>query len=1055
MSDDSVQWALPDASDEPGSEDTSVEEDWTSIGDDDDLWAAPSSLPPPLAAPAPPLLNTHEMEWQAFERLIMGMARRLDAAFEARRFGKPGQAQHGLDVVAFFAERNPAVYQAKRWQAFDANDLKAAVERYTAGRRPFGADRLVVAVASEARDTRVIEELAKLREDHPDLTIELWDQAEISERLRNQSQLVTTFFGVATAAAFCVSGSAPTPPSSSPAPIEADAILRGPIAHLGLVDDVRRAERVLTDQPDEAAALLSAVAERLEAEGFAPHAAPVRELQARALGAAGRRAEEGLVRVTLGWRRLAAGDIPSVRAQLHVLRDWGAEVPAQLVRVRDALSAVSVLRSEHGVRLDQVATAVDALAEGDPHQSDAVLALAEGAVVAREPEVVHARAGLIDGLAGAMPGDDESQLMAARLRMCVADCCGGWDELAASARDSYPPAVAALVMARSARHLTLVPAPQAGVARWRDAIERGCLAKLNDDAADWLYALRATRIEYGLIGPDINELHRHAQALRSAGGGTILPEAYSAHERGLDYLRDQKWPDAYEQLQRYLWRSVVVASWGDEIEAHELLGDLFAQTGRGYEALKHYIAAGQTTKLEAFAETLRDQALSVPIELVSPRAWERSAAFKFVAKCADLIVDDDGREWCAAAFREIKEHPQPAGPGAPDPWLAAFAAFGQLAELSTAEEAQDFLGISKDLLPREPNRYRFSDEAQVFALIGIGRAHAELRSTALDQLLQAILVDQRMAELTLTQGGALLRGDPDRVAAAVGGAASESVYAALALIISGADTAPLVPLARRWLAAALAPRVHPPGQMSLGTGLPQTAGLVSALPVDERLRFANGMLDFARDDEEMSHNRADALGALRAIARYVPDVARSELFEGALPFALGEVEGSDEELFSGASDLLRRFRVNIGPARLAGAGLGAAAALAARAEQYSAVERAAVNLLYGADELTLNSIAAALVGLPPEKVSLPIDVLATHPSPWMRAAAAVLWVKRPDEAEEIGLRLAHDPSHHVRGALAGGVGAEARHESVREILRADPRRSVRHRIAADDGGIPT
>lgn len=1037
---------------EPEPEDVSVEEDWTAIGEDDELWAAPTTLPPPLAAPAPPLLNTHEMEWPAFENLIMGMARRLDGAFEARRYGKPGQAQHGLDVVAFFAERKPSVYQAKRWKKFGAADLEAAVKRYGTGHRPFGADRLVIAVASEVRATKTIEKLAKLREDHPHLMIELWDRAQISERLRNQPQLVTTFFSAATAAAFCVSGPPPAP-QSAPTSIEADAILRGPIAHLGLIDDVRMAEQALADRPDEAAALLATAAERLESEGFVPHAAPVREMQARALGAAGRRVEEGFVRITLGWRRLAAGDTPSVRAQLDVLRKWGADIPAQVARGGNALAAVTGLRSDHGVTLDQVAAAVDALVEGDPHHAVAVLALAEGAVVARQPGVVQARAELIERLAGAMSADDEGQLIAARLRMCVADCCGGWEGLAASARDTYPPAVAALVIARSARHLTLVPSPQAAVARWRDAIERACMAQLNDDAADWLYALRAVRIENSLLGPDINDLHRHAQALRSAGNGTILPEAYSAHERGLNDLRDQKWPDAFEELQRYLWRAVVGASWVDELEAHELLGDLFAQTGRGFEAVQHYIAAGSGTKLEAFAEVLREQAVGFPIELLTRRPWERTAAFEFATKCSELIVDDDARKWCSAAFQEIKEHPQPAAFGSPDPWLAAFAAFGQLAELSSKNDAREFLAISKELLPRGPGKYRRSDEAQVFALIGIARAHVDLRTEALDQLLQAVLFDQRMAERALQHGGDLLRSDPDRVAAAISEAANENLYAALALVISGADTAPLVPLAARRLEAAIAPRVHQPGQMTFGTGLSQTAGLVTALPEDDRLRFAKGMLDFARDEQESSHNRYDALAALRAIACHLPAAVRSELFDAVLPFALGEADGAEsDELFPGASDLLRRFTVHIGNSPLAGAGVMAAATLAGSDVQYAAVERVAVKLLSGADELMFNSIAAALVALPIDKVTLPVGVLAAHPSPWLRALAAVLWVKRPNEPEEIGVRLARDASRHVRDSLAGGLSSEARHASVREILEQDPRRSVRHRVCAGGDG---
>jgi hypothetical protein len=178
---------------DPGSVDVADEASWTRIPDDDEVWAGPTELPPPLADPAPPLLNTHEMGWESFERLVLAMARILHGAYDVRRYGRPGQAQHGLDVVAFFADRAPSVYQAKRWQAFAARDLEEAVELYTGGRRPFAADRIVVAVATEAPDRETIEKLAELRAKHTDMEIELWDRQAISDRLRNQPPLVTTF----------------------------------------------------------------------------------------------------------------------------------------------------------------------------------------------------------------------------------------------------------------------------------------------------------------------------------------------------------------------------------------------------------------------------------------------------------------------------------------------------------------------------------------------------------------------------------------------------------------------------------------------------------------------------------------------------------------------------------------------------------------------------------------------------------------------------------------------------------------------------------------------
>ena len=148
--------------------------------------------------------------------------------------------------------------------------------------------------------------------------------------------------------------------------------------------------------------------------------------------------------------------------------------------------------------------------------------------------------------------------------------------------------------------------------------------------------------------------------------------------------------------------------------------------------------------------------------------------------------------------------------------LAAFKAFGQLAAVSTVEQARRFLEIGWELVPRQPNTYHFTDEDHVHALIGIARAHPELRAEAFDQLLQALLVDQRMAELLLRHGRDLLRDDSIRTVAAVKeAAAGGSQYAALALVAAEADTSQAEPLARQRLEAALAPRVHQPGVHSL------------------------------------------------------------------------------------------------------------------------------------------------------------------------------------------------------------------------------------------------
>jgi hypothetical protein len=124
----------------------------------------------------------------------------------------------------------------------------------------------------------------------------------------------------------------------------------------------------------------------------------------------------------------------------------------------------------------------------------------------------------------------------------------------------------------------------------------------------------------------------------------------------------------------------------------------------------------------------------------------------------------------------------------------------------------------------------------------------------------------------------------------------------------------------------------------------------------------------------------------------------------------------------------------------------AAAALAHADEQYENVQCISVALLRDASDLTANSIAVALASLPPARVTLPLDLLAGHPSPWMRALAAVVCAQRPHEPPEIGVVLAKDPSPHVRGSLARSLRDDARHAKPSAILSADPRCSVRQQV---------
>jgi hypothetical protein len=1021
------------------------EQNWARIDQADELWAAPTEVAPPLIDAAPPLLNTHEMEWDAFERLLLRIARRLDGARDVRRYGISGQAQHGIDLVGFFDDKRPTIYQAKCVQAFGPGDLEEAVNKYGEGHRPFDAERMVIAVASEAHRTEIIEKLHSLRNVKPELEIDLWDRVQLSEILRDQPAIVTTFFGRTTAQRFC--GMDAPIDRQETGSISADAILRGPISSLGLREKLNQAESVCPERPKEAAAIFANIAERLEASAFAAHAVRIREQQAAALVAAGSHFDAALVRLALGWRLIDAGDPFSAQVQVRHISDQRSILHESLVRAASALSAAASLRHEHSIALDDVAAAFDKLHDDDPNHAAAALFVAEEAVANQRPDLVTTRSAVFEVLASHQQINDRGQLLAARIRMCVADCGGGWAGLAADARLTYPPTITSLVLARYARHLSLTARPELSFDRWLDAIDRACAERHYDDAADWLYAIRAVKVAYGFVDDDLNEFHRRALALRASGGGTILPEPYHSRERALASMRDQKWPDALEAARRYVWRSTIGGDWSGEMEAHELLGDVFSATGRANEAIQHLIYSGQSKKLQALAARLPDLPVRLSPDLLSNAPWQRSAVYHFAASAADLMIDEDAANWASTALADIVVNGgHSVSVVSSDPVRAAFTAFGNLAGLSTEREAKRFLQIGRDLIPRRPNTYRFTDEAHALAVISIARAHPTLRKEAVEQLLQALLVDQRMAESVLSGAGDMLCLERDLVQRTLTEPASKDHYnAALALVIAECDTNAIEAMASKRVATAAAPRLHQPGVTHLGSGVENTSLLAGALPLLKREAFARAMVNAASDRDDAAMNRREALGALRVVARQLSDELRDELFEFALSYAKGNYEASrSDEFFSGGDDPLQRFRVRMGSTTLAPDGLETAAALARSSAQYAAVQNQARQMLPEADEQTSRAIAVALTSIPPDDISIDIELLGAHPDPNLRAVAAVIWAQRPNRHAAIAERLARDPSPIVRRSLASSLAEVPAHARVRTILAADPRRSIRN-----------
>jgi hypothetical protein len=443
--------------------------------------------------------------------------------------------------------------------------------------------------------------------------------------------------------------------------------------------------------------------------------------------------------------------------------------------------------------------------------------------------------------------------------------------------------------------------------------------------------------------------------------------------------------------------------------------------------------------------------LELPIELNAPQPWEREAAFAVAASGSDLLVDSHARLWCAAASQDIAVRRSEPIFG-PKPWLKAFKAFARLAPVSTEEEASRFLELSRTLVPREPDTYRHTDDDHVQALIVIARTHPNLRSEALAHLLQAVLASDQMAERVLGSGADVLAADPVAVTEACGASARDGdLHAALAIVVAGGNPEDVMAQAAQRVDAAVAPREHQPGVFSFGgTGRSQVSVLATVLPDAERERFAQGMLTHVKDEQETAPDRYEAHGAIQAIAPALQDEARDRLFAEIAVLAGAEARGEMEtgHFDFGNKDPLSRIRISLGEADLVSAALVTLSMLAHTPEQFELVQREAVRRLADAGEEAANAVAVALIHVPPEQLTLPVDLLAAHPSRWVRTLAAVLWARKPDEASGIGVRLARDDSALVRRSLAGELGDDPRHVEVRAILAGDPRRSVRLRALA-------
>lgn len=177
----------------------------------------------------PQLLPLHALSWQNFERLCLRILEadtevvHAEAALspetarepepKVRLYGTRGQAQHGIDLYARdpvdLGETTPrrrfVTLQARRVDDVSAGDLRSSVDDFLHGKWAAVTRKFIYATSSSGVSTSVTDEMERLTGELAEKGIEyeLWDQEELSARLRDEPRLVDDFFGRTWVERFC------------------------------------------------------------------------------------------------------------------------------------------------------------------------------------------------------------------------------------------------------------------------------------------------------------------------------------------------------------------------------------------------------------------------------------------------------------------------------------------------------------------------------------------------------------------------------------------------------------------------------------------------------------------------------------------------------------------------------------------------------------------------------------------------------------------------------------------------------------------------------------
>jgi hypothetical protein len=808
--------------------------------------------------------------------------------------------------------------------------------------------------------------------------------------------------------------------------IDVEAVVRGPIEALNLGRAVEDAEALLAAKDIGAAAAFDDMADRLDAVHFLPYAIVMRRRSADALQAAGYHDEAALARISLAWDELDRVRIWEAGFVLQDGRRTGGQLSLsdEVQRLhRNIDLAISLAK---GADIELFADAFDHPVADDRFAARAAAFLCEEAIADGDVSVLRTRVDPLRQIADAAAAtrDDRQRQLALRIRMCLADATDTWSALASDVHHQ-PPISAAWLCARYGRHLALNGDGAAAQMQYRNAIERATRAKMFNDAADWLYALRTVHHWYDIR---LDEQHPRAQVMRPHAKPSPLPGGTHTVELALTAMLDPAKPqEALHRVSRWRWQAVIRAQLTYELNACEALGTLLERSGAVEAALPQFVRAGTEERALKACNALPERPVTLDRAMPMRDPARRAAAYRTVAAAADLVTDIDLRAWTTLAAVEVAGDPADWHIVGPDPSSKAWQLVAVGCTLLPEDQRRQLLARAEAQLNRPAGTHMVNDEhiAEIVAQLAMDMP------AAVELMCRAIVTNDRMADVILGHVEVLEK-HRDEIARHLEPYADTDEAACQAIIGAGADPALTTNLAKSKIKPVIAPVSAGQPRPQWSAGARHMAVLASVLDQPTRNQFAATMLDRALDSSEWIVTRFNSLAGVLLIARFLDPTAqashRSTLIELADAAYLAETDPQES-----------------GPL-LAPLALDCAAALNPDTDQCAQVETHAFERLQQADDLDQWRYAHALQRLPFSQSRLDIQTCSIHPAAALRALAGIRWAQDGADLSPARLRaLVHDRDYRVRREFARTLRESTRPpaDDLRAVLAADVRRCIR------------